>query len=636
MRRKLPILFAVFALLLGACSSTPATQAPTAAPTAAPATATITPTSAPTAAPTTATAAQSTATAAPATATAAASSAAPSVAASSAAASGATGGSVSFTRFAEANLVFHTVEAQSNQYMLYYLVFDTLVALDLSDKTLQTLKPRMATDWTISPDATTFTFHLRKDIKWQDGTPFTSKDVVYTATWAAENRNGFVGFPPAWFSLKGQADAQKACDAALSDPTVCGGTAAFPGVTAPDDYTVVFTLDQPDVFFLRTMADAPSVILPEHILTGQTLDQINKGDFKNKSPIGTGPFTVKQIVPDQFIEFDANPDYYLGRPKLDSIFYKAINTDTALAQLQSGDLDIALNVGATNFDPLSKIDILNVQVVNSPGIFTLVPFDETDAQRTQWNKEFKLNLPPIAFNFSDKRVRQAMYYAIDRKTINDQLFGGQNRILENPPGFKEYSDLNPYPFDPQKAKDLLAAATADGKVDLSKHIRFMYATDLADGGKVAPIVKQQLEAVGFHVDLMAVDINTYNTLATTSANRGKYDMSFGAGGSEGLSPSRSQIYFDCDVPNPEDPVAGTGYQNCDLRNLFLKARTQVDPTAQDDTYHQIARILNDEVPQLYLWQLAGVHAVNKRVQGVQVPSFERYVTIDALNWSVTS
>src|SRR5262249_25221970 len=178
-----------------------------------------------------------------------------------------------------------------------------------------------------------------------------------------------------------------------SDPSVCGGTAAIPGVTAPDDYTVVFTLAAPDVFFLRSMADAPSVILPEHILTGQTLDQINKGDFKNKSPIGTGPFTVKQIVPDQFIEFDANPDYYGGRPKLDTLFYKQVNTDTALAQLESGDLDVALNVGATNADPLSKVDILNVQIVNSPGIFTLTPFDETDADREAWNKQYKIDLP---------------------------------------------------------------------------------------------------------------------------------------------------------------------------------------------------------------------------------------------------
>jgi peptide/nickel transport system substrate-binding protein len=521
--------------------------------------------------------------------------------------------------------------------MLYYLVFDTLYTLDLSDKTLQTLKPRMAESYDVTPDATTFTFHLRKDVKWHDGTPFTADDVVYTATWANENHNAYVGFPPAWWSLKGGDALSKACDAAPTDATKCGGTSTFDGIKKIDDNTVQFTLAAPDVYFVRTMADAPSVLLPKHILEGQTRDQINKGDFKNKSPIGTGPFKLKEIVPDQFISFEANPDYYGGRPKVDTLIYKAITSDTALAQLESGDLDIALNVGATNFDRLSSVSILNVQVVNSPGIFTLVPLDETDATREEWNKTFGYDLPPTNFNFTDKRVRQAMYYAIDRRTINEQLFGGRNTVLWNPPGFKtDYPGitLDEYAYNPDKAKQLLDAAVKDGKVDLSKPIHFMFATDLADGGKVAPIVKQQLEAVGFKVELNGIDIDTYNTWATDTkeAYRGKWDMSFGAGGSEGLSPSRSQQYFKCE---PEPPLGQSGYYNCDLRALFLKARTIVDDTQRDAVYGQIAQILNDEVPQLYLWQLAGVHAVNKRVQGVDVASFERYTTIDAANWSVT-
>jgi len=516
--------------------------------------------------------------------------------------------------------------------MLYYLEFDTLAALDLSDKTLQTIKPRMAESWEISPDATKFTFHLRKDIKWHDGTPFTAKDVVYTAVWSVENRNAFVGFPPAWFSVKDNAAITAACTANPTDAAKCGGTETIAGVTAPDDYTVVFTLDAPDVFFLRTMVDAPSVIMPAHILQGQTADQVNKSDFKNKAPVGTGPFKFKEYQPDQFISFDANPDYYGGKPKLDTLFYKAIKTDTALAQLESGELDVALNVGASNFDPLSKVDILNVQTVSAPGIFTLSVNVDTAAQREAWNKQYKLNLAPPSVDLTDKRVRQAMYYAIDRRTINDQLEGGLNKILWNPPGFKEYDDLNQYPFDQQKAKDLLAAAKADGKWDDSKPLRLVYATDLADGGKIAPVVKQQLEAVGFKIELNALDIDTYNTMFTSSASRDKWDLTFGAGGSEGLSPSRSEIYFKC---GDEDPVAQSGYYNCDLRKLFQKARTQVDPAAQDETYHQAAKILNEDVPQMYLWQLAGIHAVNKRVQNLEVASFERYTTIDASNWTVT-
>ena len=109
----------------------------------------------------------------------------------------------------------------------------------------------------------------------------------------------------------------------------------------------------PNVYFVRTIADSPSAILPKHVLAGQTRDQVNKGDFKHKSPIGTGPFKLKEIVPDQFISFEANPNYYDGRPNVDTVIYKAITSETAPAQLQSGELDIALNVGATNFDRLS-------------------------------------------------------------------------------------------------------------------------------------------------------------------------------------------------------------------------------------------------------------------------------------------
>ena len=494
----------------------------------------------------------------------------------------------------------------------------------------------MAESWEISPDATTFTFHLRKDIKWHDGTPFTAKDVVYTATWAAENRNAFVGFPPAWFSLKGQATPEKACDAGPTDAAKCGGTAPFAGVSAPDDYTVVFTLEAPDVFFLRTMADAPERDHAGAHPQGPDAGPDQQGRLQEQvARSGPARSSSRRSLPDQFISFDANPDYYLGRPKLDTLFYKQIKADTALAQLESGELDVALNVGATNADPLSTVDILNVQIVNSPGIFTLVPIvDETDATATEWNEPFKLNLQPVSFNLSDKRVRQAMYYAIDRRD-------DQRAAVRRP---------EPDPVEPARVQGIrrhehATSSTrrrprtswrrrqADGKFDPAKTIRFMYATDLADGGKVAPIVKQQLEAVGFKVELNAVDIDTYNSLATDERDPRPVRHVVRRRRQRGPQPVAFADLLQVRRRGSGRPSPATTTATC--ADLFHKARTQVDPAAQDDTYHQVAQILNDDVPQLYLWQLAGVHAVNKRVQGLEVPSFERYVTIDAINWSVT-
>jgi peptide/nickel transport system substrate-binding protein len=352
-----------------------------------------------------------------------------------------------------------------------------------------------------------------------------------------------------------------------------------------------------------------------------TADEINQSDFKLSNPVGTGPYSMVRVEPDQFVEFAANPDYFKGAPEIERFFYMSITPETALAQLETGELDIALNVGAANQERLEGVDLLDVRVVSSPGIFALVPIVDTPEVREQHG------LPPVGFDFTDPRVRKAMYHAIDRRAINDAVYGGANRILWNPPGFKEYEGLDEYEFDPDKARTLLA----ESGVDLSTPIRFLYANELGDGQRIAPIIAQQLQDVGFTVELNGLDITAWEAIVTDDAQRASYDMTLSAGGSEGLHPSRSEIYYKCG----DEPLTGqSGYYNCDLRALFREALTKGDPAEQDAIYGQIAQILNTDLPQLYLWQLSGVHAVNDRLAGVTVPSFERYLTMDVQDWSI--
>ena len=317
--------------------------------------------------------------------------------------------------------------------------------------------------------------------------------------------SAYIGFSPAWWDIKGAAEIE-------------GTTDPLEGVKAIDDYTVEFTLAAPNALFLRNLADAPSSIMPEHVLGGMTADEINQSEFKTSKPIGTGPYSMVSVQPDQYVEFAANPSYFKGAPNVEHLFYKAITPETALAQLETGELDIALNVGAANRERLQAVPSLNVQVVSSPGIFNLLPVDDTPDVRE------RLGLPPVNFDFTDKRVRQAMYYAIDRRAINDAIYGGANRILWNPPGFKEYDGLDEYPFDPEKAKALLA----ESGVDLSKPIHFLYANELGDGQRIAPIVAQQLQDVGFTVELNGVDITAWEAIVTDDTQRASWDMTFSA------------------------------------------------------------------------------------------------------------
>ena len=517
--------------------------------------------------------------------------------------SAATGGtvpgtSVSIHRLAEINAKFHPIEGQSNQYMLYYLVFDTLVKLDLTDPALQKLVPDLADKWEISADATTYTFHLHPGVKWQDGTPFTAKDVVFTATWGAQNFDKFIGFLPQWNHLVG---AEKALG--TKDP--------IEGVTAPDDNTVVFKLAAPNVEFLRLLSDAPNVIIPEHLLKDIPVADLETSKFIT-APVGTGPYKLTKIEPDQFIEFDANPDYFLGPPKIEKFFYKYFaGPEAATAQVQSGDLDILLKAPPTELDNLKANPKLNVFTSPSPGIVALT----VQVDNPRW---------------ADKRVRQALYYGVDRRGIVQSVLNGQARVLIGPPGFKEYPDLDTYEFNVDKAKQLLK----DAKFDFTKPVKFIWDSAGPNHQEFVPVIVQQLEALGLKVDSTPLDDATWNATLNDPTKRDTFDLDISTGGSEGLSPSRSEQYYLCKQPLG----ASLGYENCDLRNLFEKALTIVDEAQRDEVYHQAAKILNEDVPQMYLWSPLGVHPANKRIGGslTGVPSFERYVTEDARNWEVVS
>jgi peptide/nickel transport system substrate-binding protein len=609
MRLRLATLLAAAAIVFAACGSTPATSAPTTGPGV---------TSGATSVPTTAAASAGT----------------------SAAASGGTGSaanSISITRFGSYTPEFHPIYAEANQYLTYYLIFDTLVDVDLSDKSMLTNIPDLAASWTSSPDGSTYTFKLASGVTWQDGKPFDANDVAFTANWAAENRSTFdTGFAPPWYSLKGAADAQAACDKAPTDVKACGGgvDSLIPGIKVIDPQTIQFTTEAPNVLFLEQATNAVATIMPAHLLSGMTGQQVLKSDFLNKSPIGTGPYKLSRVVTGQFTEFDANPTYFRGAPKIDKIFYKDITPDQGLAQLQTGDLDIATNTGAANTATLQGISTVTTEIVPTPGYLAMYTWDETPAQRAAADYIKKGGLKP-GFPFWSKEVRQAVYYAIDRRGIDQAIYKGQNPTVWNPPGYlNTVAGLNQYAYDPQKAKDLLATAAKTPGVDLTQPIRLLCTSDTNDNSRICPIIKQQLEAVGLKVNIMSMTQAAANTYTADLTNRENYDAEFIAGGG-GIDPSSSSFHIACDTGAHNNILFDTGYVNCDLLKQYNQALATPDVTARNKIWDQIAQTLNDEQPLLYLWQVSGVHAVNKRVQGVTIPQFDRDLTMNAYQWTVS-
>ncbi|MGH2560458.1 MAG: ABC transporter substrate-binding protein [Thermomicrobiales bacterium] len=306
-----------------------------------------------------------------------------------------------------------------NQYELNRMVDARLVTLSAD---LQGYVGDIAESWDIAGTAATFT--LRQNAKWHDGTPLTAKDVVFTINLltdpAATSRWG-----NAFRSVVGYDEAQTA-----ATPT------SLSGVTAPDDYTVQIELTEPDSGLLAGFIFIN--LLPEHILGALDRATLAEQPFWTEGRIGAGPFKFLQLVEGERIELEAFPDYHHGAPQIDKLnllFFTSF--ETSLAAFQAGDSSVA---------PMSTADVELVEGMEGAEIVTTPA-----GVGAIWINN---QLP----EFSDKRVRQAISYAIDRATITETLFQGYADPVVNEIPYvlwAQPTDANTYDFDPERAQQLL-------------------------------------------------------------------------------------------------------------------------------------------------------------------------------------
>lgn len=474
---------------------------------------------------------------------------------------------------AEFEPVFHPVQACCAQDTVQTLIFNQLVA---ADEDSQTVISDLAVDWEANPDASEFTFTLADDVVWHDGEPFTADDVVWTANWSVANIEAFGTFVPTWSAIAG---AQEVTD---------GTAESMSGIEAVDDQTVKITLAAPDAEFLRKLVEPQNAVLPEHILGDETAATIRQSEFVTAAPVGTGPYMLSDYQSDQYIELTANPDYFEGAPEIGRIFFMLYGSDAALAELETGELDLALDLDPREKSRLEAIDGLSVGSVPSAGIVRM---------------ELKNEAPP----FDDVRVRQAVYYSIDRESICNEVLDGLCSLLSVNPGFMKYDGLNPYPYDPEQASALLEEAGYDGTP-----VRLMWDSGVTEFNTIFPIVGQFMTDAGFVVELQPTETNLF--IDRLRFQRDTWESYVNSGGSELVSPDRTGVYFDCAYEG-ERGKWQTGYENCEMDAMFVEARQLSDQAARDEIYQEIATILNTDVPAIHLWSPANVFAYDSRLGG---------------------
>jgi peptide/nickel transport system substrate-binding protein len=229
---------------------------------------------------------------------------------------------------------------------------------------------------------------------------------------------------------------------------------------------------------------------------------------------------------------------------------------------------------------------------------------------------------------TDKRVRQAMMYGTDRKALLDVVLLGQGELVYSTvigPDWAKFDDLNTYDFDPEKAKALLAEAGWDSEQTLQlTWSRGFQTVELA-----APVFQQQMAEIGIKIELFPQETAAYVKAVVEEPD---FDMAWFGGGSYRLDPDVSSSYYLCANFTPNGGNT-THYCNEDLDALFIEGRGTTDIAQRTEIYHQVAQILNEDVPTLFWWSDNQIFGVSKRLKGLK-PGPNQYIWWNIQEWTL--
>jgi peptide/nickel transport system substrate-binding protein len=471
------------------------------------------------------------------------------------------------------------------------LIYDSLLMVNDQYQ----YEPRLASSWDVSPDATTFTFHLIPNLKWSDGQPFSSRDVLFTYKLLANPASG-------------SAQGSKFDHVAGIADYRAGKTQDVAGFQTPDDHTFVVQLDQPNAAFISSISWPFYGILPEHVLGSADLSTFSDNPFFTNPTVGMGPFTFVRYETDQFVELARNANY--RKPvAIDRVFLKPVTTDVATAQLQTGEMQL-VQISATDADRLKALPGVKVNSQAGPGMVLMA---------VDLDKPY----------FKDKRVRQAMLYAIDRADIVNQVLAGQasvtNTHVLGPPDAIP-PDLSQYPYDPDKARQLLQ----DAGWDPNQVIKIQWIQGIRDRDATVQIVQSQLQAVGMQVELDPLEAGPLLDNMKTRT----FDLSLYGGGLYTIDPDSTSVPNQCDQAYP---AGGNNahYCNADVDAAFARGRATSDNAQRMQAYQQVARITNDEVPYIWLYVPAAIWGYSDKLQNFRAHGELTYGFWNAADWSLT-
>jgi peptide/nickel transport system substrate-binding protein len=340
-----------------------------------------------------------------------------------------------------------TDHSTTNEMDITNQIYDPLMKIKLDGSSEP--EPRIAESYQVSEDGLSYTFHLRKDATFHDGTPVTAEDVKFSAELYAESK--------------------------YQNAKVQG----MEKVEVVDEYTVVFTTTAVYSPFLETIVDM-------HVASKDYYETASAEDFANK-PVGSGPYKFSSRELGSKIVLEAHEDYYLGKASIEKVTFSILPDDTTVA--------VALQTGEIDFASISESNYGNLE--GKPGI----TIEEVPMSRFGF-----ISMNHEKYPFSEVKFRQAIAYAIDRQNVIDLAldgFGTVNSNILSPLRFG-YSEKQPqYDYNPEKSKELLNEIGITTPYDLGvMYVAENYKTQ-------AQIIQNDLLNIGLNVTLEILEFNAY-------------------------------------------------------------------------------------------------------------------------------
>ena len=487
------------------------------------------------------------------------------------------GGTFIFGRGGDSVGLDPALEEDGESFKVCDNIYDTLVQYKDGSTDLE---PGLAEKWESSDDGLTWTFFLRKGVKFHDGTPFNADAVLFSLNRQHDKTQPFHNVSGSYVYW-----------------VATGLAEIVDKISAIDDFTIQITLKTAYAPFIYTIAITPfSIVSPTAVK--------EYGDAYFNNPVGTGPFKFSRWDKKDKIVLLANDDYWGGRPNLDRVVFRSIPDNAVrLIELQQGGLHAMEFPNPDDLQQIEQDDSL--KLLTQPG----------------------MNIGYLAMNFEkppldNQKVRLAINHAIDKAEIIKYLYQGLGMPAKNPipPTLWSYDDtIQDYEYNPELAKKLLKEAGFPNGFETTLWALPVPRPYIPDGRALAEVIQSDLRKIGVETKILTYDWGTY----LEKTKNGEHDMAM-LGWSADLGDPDNFFYFLLSKSSAEKPAGNIAfYRSDEMQNVLEKARATSDKDERDSLYKEAQRIFHKDVPWVPLAHAKQVLVINKMVKNLR---------LQPLNW----